>query len=221
MNPLDIFVNSSLRLTPSLIEYEVGSEVEIIVYNYLKRVKDHYNDVYIVSFLDAHISFINYLKRVIGEDKTNDVLKDCKIIPVLSKRDKIKGGDTNSAPIIAGKLGDFFRKAEGKILSVVMGLDFYSILFSEKSLVGLYPRIATLTNYNKNLDVTIILNIKIFPDYINQIVDSFSHNIARLGVEKNEKDVRRYFMIVRSIFLEYNLRKWYYEIIGEEIRFYQ
>ncbi len=206
MDPLKIFVESSAKLTPSAVEYEVGSEVEIFIYNYLRAVKD-YDSIVLISFMDAHRMFFEYLNRVIG-----DKLEDLEVVTVLSKK-----GNVESAPLIAGRLGNIFKSKSGKILALILGLDFYAIVFSEKSFLDLYPRIANLTRYNENLNLVTVFNGAIFSQTVSQMIYTFSLNIVKLGIEKFNNELRRYITIIRSAFPEYNLKKWYYEVVLDKI----
>ncbi len=211
MNPLQIFAESSKKLTPSLIEYEVGTEVEMIVYRYLKEVEGYYDDILIVSFIDAHVTFLEYLRRVLRRD----VLKDVEVLSLLSKKFK----DSESAPLIAGRLGNIIGERKGKILAVFLGLDFYSIVFSEKALLELFPRIVNLTRYNENLSIVSVFNGAIFSSSVNQMLYTFSLNVIKLSIERIDGDFKRVLTIIRSAFPEYNLKKWYYEIESDEINF--
>ncbi|RLI83950.1 MAG: hypothetical protein DRP01_08705 [Archaeoglobales archaeon] len=211
MNPLQIFVESSKKLTPSLIEYEVGTEVEMIVYRYLEDVRSYYDDVLMVSFVDAHVAFLEYLKRVLRRD----VLRDVEVISLLSKKFK----DSESAPLIAGRLGSIIEGKRGKILAVFLGLDFYSIVFSEKSLLELFPRIVNLTRYNRNLNIVSVFNGAIFSSSVSQMLYTFSLNVMKLSIERTDGDFKRVLTIIRSAFPEYNLRRWHYDVIGDNINF--
>jgi len=211
MNPLQIFVESSKKLTPSLIEYEVGTEVEMIVYRYLEDVRSYYDDVLMVSFIDAHVAFLEYLKRVLRRD----VLRDVEVISLLSKKFK----DSESAPLIAGRLGSIIEGKRGKILAVFLGLDFYSIVFSEKSLLELFPRIVNLTRYNRNLNIVSVFNGAIFSSSLSQMLYTFSLNVMKLSIERTDGDFKRVLTIIRSAFPEYNLRRWHYDVIGDNINF--
>lgn len=211
MNPLQIFVESSKKLTPSLIEYEVGTEVEMIVYRYLEDVRSYYDDVLMVSFVDAHVAFLEYLKRVLRRD----VLRDVEVISLLSKKFK----DSESAPLIAGRLGSIIEGKSGKILAVFLGLDFYSIVFSEKSLLELFPRIVNLTRYNRNLNIVSVFNGAIFSSSVSQMLYTFSLNVMKLSIERTDGDFKRVLTIIRSAFPEYNLRRWHYDVIGDNINF--
>lgn len=215
MNPLEALAKSSTKITPSLLEYEVGTDVEVFLYQYLDLVKDEYENIIIISFFDAHRALFDYLKRVFSE--YGDALKRSILIPVYSKveNERIEG----APPVIIGEIGRKLRSYSKKSLVLIIGLDFYSIMFGEESLAQLYPRMANLRNYNQNLDVLITLNTKLFSDRTVQIINGFSLNIVRLGVE-GEKEPKRYILIVRSVFLEFNLNKWYYKINEGKIQFY-
>ncbi len=214
MNPLKAFATSSLEISPSLMAYEVGSEIELVLYNYLKFVADEYVDIFIVSFFDAHKAFFSYLKRVLGDESS--ILNKCELIPVYSKKEseRIEG----STPVVLGSISKRIGKASKKTLAVLLGLDFYSVVFGENSFAQFYPRIV---NLGHEVDVTIVLNTKLFSERVLQVIDSFSFNIAKLGIEERDGKLERYILLLRTVFLEYNLQKWYYKIDKGEIVFYQ
>ena len=214
MNPLQIFIESLKRLSPSLVEYEVGSEVEMFVYKYLQKVKPEFDRVVLVSFMDAHLTFIDYVERVLRD---TEFLENIDVVQILSKKTKDPGG---SAPLVAGRLSKTLSDSTKKTLAVVLGLDFYAIVFSEKSLLDLFPRIVNLMRYNNNLKIVSVFNGAIFSPKVNQMMYTFSLNIIRLNVERVDTKLRRCATIIRSIFPEYNLKKWYYDIVGNEIVWY-
>ena len=220
-DPLDVFAKSSLKITPSLIEYEVGSEIELFVYNYLRRVFDNYDRIVFLSFFDAYSSFVKFLIRSIGKEKVDKILKNCELISIYPKGEtdytmSIKNLDY---PTIIGKLRLFLDEISGRTIILALGLDFYSIFLSEKSFISLFPRIAKLPSNYKDLSLTVVLNVKIFSDKVKEIINSFSFNIARLGIENVNNRLLRYFILIRTIYLNYNLFKWYYDVIGDRIIF--
>ena len=125
------------------------------------------------------------------------------------------------ASLIAGRLGKTLSDMTGKILAVVLGLDFYAIVFSEKALLELFPRIANLTRYNDRLSIVSVFNGAIFSPSVNQMIYTFSLNIIKLSVERMNNKLKRCATIVRSAFPEYNLRKWYYEFVGNDIVWFE
>ncbi len=216
MNPLEIFAKSSLEVTPSLIEYEVGTEVEMILYNYLKLVSENYTNVFVISFFDAHIPFFEYIKRVVGDD---GVIDKCNLLPVYSKKEI--GTLDGAAPSIVALLGRSIQNRKGRSLVVILGLDYYTAIFGEEHLVQMYPRITNLKVYKEDLSTVSILNTKILSDKTIQIINNFSFNVARLGIERKEETFERYLLLVKTIFVEYNLRKWHYRIENGKLVFYE
>ncbi len=220
-DPLDVFADSSMKITPSLLEYEVGSEIELFVYNYLKRVSNHYDRILFLSFFDAYDSFLKFLIRSIGREKVEEVLKRSELVSIYPRSEtyfsmSIKNLDY---PTVLGKLRMFFDDLDGRTVVITLGLDFYSIFLSEKSFVSLFPRIATLPSSYRDLNLVIVLNVKIFSEHVKEIIDSFSFNIARLGIESVNNKLLRYFILIRTVHLNYNLFKWYYDVIGDRIVF--
>ena len=216
MNPLEIFARSSTEVTPSLIEYEVGTEVEMILYNFLKLVSNEYSNISIISFFDAHIPFFEYIRRVVDED---EIIEKCNLLPVYSKKEM--GSFDGAAPSVVALLGRNIQNIEGKSLVVILGLDYYTAIFGEEHLVQMYPRITNLKVYKDDLDTISILNTKILSDKTIQIINNFSFNVVQLGIEKKDSSFERYILLVKTIFVEYNLKKWFYRIERGKLIFYE
>ncbi|NJE04652.1 hypothetical protein E3E36_00495 [Thermococcus sp. M36] len=51
------------------------------------------------------------------------------------------------------------------------------------------------------------------------IINSFVFNVVQVGVELKDHQIVRYLQIIRTPFLEYNLKKWHYTIIGKTVVF--
>ncbi len=216
MNPLEVFIKSSLEVSPSLIEYEIGSEVEIILYHYLKSISNKYENIFIVSFFDAHQAFFDYLKRVLNLEKINNFI----LIPVYSKKEDEERID-GSSPVVLGALGKRISKEEGKSVAIMLGLDFYSIIFGENNFAQFYPRVTKLKAFKEDLDIVVVLNTKLFSEKILQVVDSLSFTIAKLGIEEDINEFVRYMLLLRTVFVDYNLKKWYYRIERGKLVFYK
>ncbi len=210
MNPIEIFAKSCHELSPSLIEYEVGSEVEFFLFKFLNIVNKLYTSFFVISFFDAFKAFSKYTTRVFGKP---NVLDKCQTIPIFSKEsDSLRG----SIPIVLAEIKKNFEKLSNSLV-IVLGLDFYSVIFGEEELTKLYPRLINLT-YSSN--TLIVLNTKLLSNRAIQIVDGFSATIAKLGVEEKEGKLMRYLVLLRTPFPEYNLRKWYFSIERGEILFH-
>ena len=216
MNPLEIFAKSSMEVTPSLIEYEVGTEVEMVLYDFLKLVSDKYSNVSVISFFDAHIPFFEYIKRVVKED---EIVEEWNLLPVYSKKE-MESFD-GAAPSVVALLGRNIQNLEGKSLVVILGLDYYTAIFGEEHLVQMYPRVTNLKVYKDDLDTISILNTKILSDKTIQIINNFSFNVIQLGIERRNGSFERYMLLVKTIFVEYNLRKWFYKVERGKLIFYE
>jgi|GEM_PF-839656 hypothetical protein len=222
-NPLDIVAASSKRITPTLIQYEVGSEVEIIIFNLLSELKKSYEKIIIVSFYDAYATLLRYLNSVFNPQNVQEVFDDVYLVSIspllevnLKPNDVIKA---DQHEIISGRLFEITGLIEEKSLILILGPDFFGIKIGKDSLIELVPSLMTTLSRKKDLNIIITLNIKIFPENIIEIINSFAFNVIKLGVEVSNSKIKRQMTILRSVFLEYNLKRWYYKLLGKTLIF--
>ncbi|RLI75639.1 hypothetical protein DRP04_13310 [Archaeoglobales archaeon] len=217
MNPIEIFTKSSIEVSPSLIQFEIGCEIELFLYQCLKMVRKEYEHIFIISFFDAYNVYLNYLTRVFG-DEVLSVIPRSNVISIFSK---LEGGLEGSMPVIVGYIGKKLQKLEGRTLTVILGLDFYSVTFGEENLARLYPNIVNFKSYREDIDTLIAMNTEVFSERTIGIINNFSLNLAKLGLEERNGNIDRYIIIIRSIFPEYNLHKWYYKVESGKLTFYK
>ncbi|MDV3103181.1 hypothetical protein [Thermococcus waiotapuensis] len=71
--------------------------------------------------------------------------------------------------------------------------------------------VPTITlSLGSNNGILMTFNVRLFPENIMELVNSFSLSVFRLGVKVEGESLKRVLTIVRSPFLEYNLKSWSY-----------
>lgn len=219
MNPLELITLSSKRITPTVLNYQIGSDIESVLYHLIKRLRGEYEEFVIISFQDAYTSISKYLKSIYRD--APEVFKDTYLVSVNPFLEEELNPDlpvkTKDAEIITGRI----RVALGtksNTLFLVLGLDLYGVKYPEE-LVVIIPALIRLLSKGENNNLLIPFNIKIFPENIVEIVNSFALNLFKFGVEVKRGEIKRKLTIIRSPFVEYNLRSWYYMIAPSKIVF--
>lgn len=219
MDPLELMTAASKRVTPTLLNYEIGSDIESVLYHLIKRLRGEYEELVVISFQDAYVSVLKYLKSVYKD--ASEVFKDTYLISVnpfleeeLNPNLLIK---TKDAEIIVGRTRSNLG-TKSNTLFLVLGLDLYGVKYPDE-LVVIIPALIRVLSKGKNNNILITFNVKIFPENIVEIVNSFSLNLFKFGIEVKENEIKRKLTVIRSAFVEYNLRSWYYTITPNRIVF--
>ncbi|WP_087036552.1 hypothetical protein [Thermococcus litoralis] len=219
MDPLELMTAASEKITPTLLNYEIGSDIESVLYHLIKRLRGEYEEFVIISFQDAYVSILKYLKSVYKD--ASEVFKDTYLISVnpfleeeLNPNLLIK---TKDAEIIVGRTRSNLG-TKSNTLFLVLGLDLYGVKYPDELVVILPALIRVLSKGDNNVLVT--FDVKIFSEDILEIVNSFSLNLFKFGIEVKENEIKRKFTVIRSAFVEYNLRSWYYTITPNRIVFF-
>ncbi|NJE13202.1 hypothetical protein [Thermococcus sp. LS2] len=223
-NPLEILEESSKRISPTLIEYEIGSEVEIILYHLIAKLRPEYQNFVVISFHDAYLALKRYLENTLSHEEIHKTFSNIHLIsvnPVLEIEENSPDDIIKSThhDIIVGRILEIISKIQGETLFLVLGLDFYGIRVGKEELIDIFPALVSAIGRKKNNNVIMTLNVKVFPQGVVEIVNSFAFNVAHLGIEVHNRDLKRYITLIRTIFLEYNLKKWYYKLFGKELIF--
>ncbi|NJE08595.1 hypothetical protein E3E31_08690 [Thermococcus sp. M39] len=223
-NPLEILEESSKRISPTLVEYEIGSEVEIILYHLIAKLRPEYQNFVVISFHDAYLALKRYLENILSHEEIHKTFSNIHLIsvnPVLEIEENSPDDIIKSThhDIIVGRILEIISKIQGETLFLVLGLDFYGIRVGKEELIDIFPALVSAIGRKKNNNVIMTLNVKVFPQGVVEIVNSFAFNVAHLGIEVHNRDLKRYITLIRTIFLEYNLKKWYYKLFGKELIF--
>ncbi|HIH73125.1 MAG: Uncharacterized protein XD43_1167 [Thermococcales archaeon 44_46] len=219
MDPLELMTAASKRISPTFLNHEIGSDIEIVLYHLIKRLREDYEDFLIVSFQDAYASILKYLKSVYED--ADEVFERVKIISVNPFIEEELNPDlsikTKDAEIIIGRISGYL-KTKNNTLTLVLGLDLYGVKYPDELVVILPALIRVLSKGDNNVLVT--FDVKIFSEDILEIVNSFALNLFKFGIEVKENEIKRKFTVIRSPFLEYNLRSWYYTVTPTKIVFF-
>ncbi|AHF80705.1 hypothetical protein [Thermococcus paralvinellae] len=223
-NPLEILKESSKRISPTLIEYEIGSEVEIVLYHLIAKLRPEYQDFIVVSFHDAYLALRKYLENTLSHEEINKIFNNIHLVsvnPVLETSESKPNDVIKSThhDIIVGRILEIASRIQGRALFLILGLDFYGIRIGKEELIDLFPALVSAIGRKRDSNLIMTLNVKVFPQSVVEIVNSFAFNVAHLGIEIHDKDLKRYITLIRTIFLEYNLKKWYYRLFGKELIF--
>ncbi len=224
VNPLEILKESSKRISPTLIEYEIGSEIEIILYTLIKKLRQEYQNFIIISFHDAYLVLRRYLENVFSKTEVNTAFDGAHLIsvnPILETEENQPQDIIKSThhDIIVGRILEATSKINGESLFIILGLDFFGIRIGKEELIDLFPALVSTIGRKKNNNVIMTLNVKVFPQSLVEIVNSFAFNVAHVGIELQDREIRRYITLIRTVFLEYNLKKWYYTLLGKKLVF--
>ena len=224
IDPLEILEVSSKRISPTLIEYEIGSEVEIILYHLMAKLRPEYQNFIVISFHDAYLSLRRYLENIMSPEEINEIFGSMYLIsvnPILEIGEDSPNYVIKSThhDIIVGKVLKIIPKMQEKTLFLVLGLDFYGIQVGKEELINIFPALVSAIGRKRSNNVIMTLNVKIFPKVIIEIVNSFAFNVAQVGIEVHDREIRRYMVLIRTVFLEYNLKKWYYTLFGKKLVF--
>jgi len=224
INPLEILEESSKRISPTLIEYEIGSEVEIVLYTLIGKLRQEYQNFIIISFHDAYLVLRRYLENIFSIDEINAVFNGAHLIsvnPILETEENNPQNIIKSThhDIIVGRILETTSRIKEESLFIVLGLDFFGIRIGEEELIDLFPALVSTIGRKKSNNVIMTLNVKVFPQSLVEIVNSFAFNVAHLGIELHDKDIKRYITLIRTVFLEYNLKTWYYTLLGKKLVF--
>jgi len=223
VEPLEIIAEASARISPTFINYQIGSEVEVILYYLLRMLRCMHDELFIISFQDAYHFVLSYVSSIYPD--AEEVLKPDHLISInpfleesLDPEMIIKAKD---AEIIAGRIHNRLTSLEtgrGRKLFLILGLDLYGIRYPEE-LTQVVPLLSRTLTRDRQANVIITFNLRAFSGHIVEIIDSFALNIFRFSIEVRRKKIRRKLTVVRSPFLEYNLRSWYYTVGREGITF--
>ncbi|HII61309.1 hypothetical protein [Pyrococcus horikoshii] len=220
MNPLELIVESSKRVTPTIFNHEIGSDIESVLYHVIKSLKPEYKEFVIISFSDAYASIIRYLESVY-EDADEIFKKGAKLISVVSFFEENLGQElliqTKDPELIVGRIKTNLG-TKNNTLFLVLGLDIFGVRYPGE-LVMLLPGLIRVLGGGKNNNIIITFNFKAFPENITEIVNSFALNLFKFGVDVKGSEIKRKLTVIRSVFVEYNLKSWYYTVYPE-LRFF-
>ncbi|WP_297497042.1 hypothetical protein [Thermococcus sp.] len=222
-DPISLMMDASLRMSPTFLNYQIGSEIELILYHLLKRLKGLYDEVFVISFHDAYHFFVSYVSSVYPDGR--EVFRPSYLISVNPFLEEVMN------PTMVIKVKDpeiIMGRIQSKLLSLnpdngkkklflVLGLDLYGIRYRDE-LIQMIPMISRMLARERS-NVLMAFNVRAFPETVSEIIDSFALNIFRFAVEVKKKAIRRKLTVIRSPFIEYNLRSWYYTITKEGITF--
>lgn len=215
MNPLDIIIESSKVVTPTIFNHEIGSEFESVLYHVVKRLKSEYKGFIVISFTDAYASILKYLESIYKDAR--DVFKDAKVFSVLSYFEDVLGQEvlikTKDPEIIIGKIKSNLG-VKDNTLFLVLGLDIFGVKYP-KELITVLPALIRILGRGEKNNILITFNFKAFPENVTEIVNSFALNLFNFGIEVGKNEIKRKLTVIRSIFLEYNLKSWYYTVYPE------
>jgi len=219
MDPLELMIAASKRIAPTFLNYEIGSDVESVIYHLIKRLREDYEEFVIISFQDAYFSISRYLGAIY--DDVHEVFRGAHLISVnpyleeeLKPRTSIK---TKDAEIIVGRLGAELR-TKSNTLFLVLGLDLYGVKYPQE-LPVIIPAIIRVLSSGGNNNIIISFNTKIFPESTTEMVNSFALNLFKFEVEVENSDIKRKFSVIRCPFVEYTLKSWYYTVTPKRLIF--
>ncbi|MGQ4833873.1 MAG: hypothetical protein ACP6IS_08245 [Candidatus Asgardarchaeia archaeon] len=223
-DPMEILLRSTKIISPTLIQYDIGSLFEGILFNCLKKAKSQFDKIILVSFYDSYHILYHYWGSIFSIDEANKLMKGVEIITVYGKYPiEPKAGVrildvemTRLAPTII----DIINKNKGKsFLMVITGLDLYAIDRGEETFRKTYPLLMILSKQFKEVNIIVALNKNLISPKTLEFVGNYSFNIADLKVNASNEKISYYMLFKRIAMLEYNLKSWEYIVTERSIDF--
>jgi len=223
-SPIDILINATKKISPTLIYYEIGSNFELFTYDLIEKSFSHFENVIVISFYDAFNLIYQYWKLNINNEKLNKIIEKIKVISVNSiVENELLNSYVVSLTTPTTLLNEIARLADEangkKTLILILGMDIYTIYQNEETFAKLYSLLIIPTSKYENMKIISAINPKIFSQKTTELISSYSFNVAYLGIEALKKEFARYLKFLRIAFLEYTLKKWIYQIIGVNLVF--
>ncbi|NJF24234.1 hypothetical protein [Thermococcus sp. Bubb.Bath] len=221
--PLGILARAVERISPTLIQFEIGSDVEVILMKLLSKLRPNYEGFLVISFYDGYEAFRKYVENVFERDYVDKVFEGVKLVSVNSFLEEglqpLENLKTTQPDIIAGRILGITANLPKRTLVLILGLDFYGVREGEENLVQLFPRLMTVLNKREGFRTLVTFNMGIFSPGVVNTLGSFVFNVVKVGLEVNGTEIRRYLQFIRTPFLEYNLEKWYYTMMAKIVTF--
>ncbi|AFK22971.1 hypothetical protein [Pyrococcus sp. ST04] len=218
-DPLKIIAEAARRLSPTLITHEIGSDIEVILYNLAKMLRSDYEKFVVISFNDAYAAVMRYLKSIFKDaEEVFGADKLISINPFLEE--DLRPSliiETSDPELIVGRIGEAVKGLKNSIF-FVLGLDIYGVRHKSE-LTLMIPGITKVLSRAPGNSVIITFDTKMFPESILEIVNSFALNVIRLEVRVSGVSIQRVLTIIRSPFMDYNLKSWRYEITKNSVVF--
>ncbi|NJE04651.1 hypothetical protein E3E36_00490 [Thermococcus sp. M36] len=130
-DPLHLVLNATRVISPTLIQYELGSDIEVIMMNFLHSMREAYDDIMVVSFYDGYHTMRKYAEAIFGADFVDDIFNGSTLVSVNSFLEDQYGPTkrilTTDPEIIVGRLLEITGSLQRKTLVLLLGLDFYGI----------------------------------------------------------------------------------------------
>ncbi|WP_054841661.1 hypothetical protein [Thermococcus peptonophilus] len=164
--PLGILAQAVERISPTLIEFELGSDVEVILMKLLYKLRPNYNDFLIISFYDGYAAFRKYVENIFEEEYVRRVFESAKLLSINSFLEEdfnpLEDLKTSQPDIIAGRALRITEALPQRTLVLVLGLDLYGVRDGEKNLIQLFPRLMTVLNRREGFRTIVTFNTGIF-----------------------------------------------------------
>jgi len=219
MDPIELMAAASKRVAPTFLNHEIGSDIESVLYHLTKRLRGEYEELVVISFQDTYSSVLKYLKSIYKD--ASEVFKGTYLVSVNPFLEEELNPDiivkTKDAEIIAGRAKAAVG-AKRNTLFLVLGLDLFGVKYRDE-LHLMIPAIVRILTKGENNNVIILFNTKIFPESTTEMVNSFALNLFKFGVEAQGSDIKRKLTIIRTPFVQYTLKSWYYTVTPKRIVF--
>ncbi|WP_054839774.1 hypothetical protein [Thermococcus sp. JCM 11816] len=82
--PLGILAQAVERISPTLIQFELGSDVEVILMKLLYKLRPNYDDFLVISFYDGYAAFRKYVENIFEEEYVRRVFESAKLLSINS-----------------------------------------------------------------------------------------------------------------------------------------
>ena len=225
-NPVEILLESTRKISPTLISYDIGSLFELFVYTTLKKAQTYFDKMVLLSFYDAFHIIYQYWKVNLSSNQIKEVMKNIEVVSVNSLyADSVKAEISMMITAPSRLIADISRRieeelADGKeVLLFFVGLDLYALNRGEEDFRKLFSLLMLLSNKMENVSVATVLNKNVFSSKTIEFLNSYSFNVVHLKADVIGVDVRYYIEFKRVAMLKYNLNVWEYKLAGNTIKF--
>lgn len=215
--------------SPTMMEYEVGTSTEIILFNILERlINEKVEKIIVISMYDVFHIIYQHITSLIPEERVNIILKNTLLVSVNPISEIILKPRVISflSPEALSKriTAEIIRHVgkEKRAITLLVGSEIYALKEGLQQFISFYQFMVSSSFLHKNLSSLILIDFKTLSENLLEILRLYSANVVRFAVENNVsfKDIKRYLLIFKSMFLEYELKKWYYEIKNDKLEFF-
>lgn len=223
-NPIDLLSEITLKLSPTAIEYEVGSSLEMFLFSLLESFSDKVDRIVVVSMYDFFFMAYKFINFSFDKAVIDKIMKKAQVVSVNPVSEVVLKSRIISflTPEALSKrvVAEITKYKNQKTLAVIMGSELYALKEGLQQFISLYQYIVSSPLLNNQLGLVTLINFKLLPDTLLEVVRGYSMNVARLYVDDNQlKDAKRCLLFYKFAIPKYELRRWCYVTTDGQLTF--